>query len=130
MKRVLLVVPIVVLACTVTRPTHVPAPSASEHRRTYPALLVTDSSGRTRWVYDAWVERDTLRGLRFRETRERIVVPINQVVAVAEPRFSAGRTAGLLGGLAGVAVVVVLLFPDPVVEYDGLAQSGSVGTGP
>lgn len=117
MKRALLVVPIVLLACTVNRPTQLPAPSGSAHRRMYAALLVTDSSGRTRWVYDAWVERDTLRGLRFRTSRERIAVPMNRVVAVAAPRFSAGRTAGLLGGLAGAAVAVVLLFPDPVYDY-------------
>ena|SRR2546425_12186806 len=116
MKRVLIAVPIVFLACSVTRPTSLPTPSASEQGRTiYPALLVTDSTGRARWVYDAWVERDTLRGLRAPEApRERIALPMRQVMAVAVPRFSPGRTVGLISGLVGVVVAAVLLAPDPV----------------
>ena len=116
MKRVLLGVPIVLLACSVTRPTSLPAPSVSEQRRTmYPALLVTDSTGRARWVYNAWVERDTLRGLRYPEaSRERIALPVSQVMAVAAPRFSPGRTVGLIAGLGGVVIAALLLAPEPV----------------
>src|SRR5436309_2521221 len=116
MKPIHLVVPIVLLACSVTRPTSLPAPSASAQDRTiYPALLVTDSTGRARWVYDAWVEGDTLRGLRAADApRERIAVPLSQVKAVAAPRFSTGRTVGLIGGVVGVVLAAVLLAPDPV----------------
>jgi len=117
MKRVLLLaVPIVFLACNVTRPTSLPAPSTSEQGRIiYPALLVTDSTGRARWMYEAWVEHDTLRGLRAPEgSRERIALPMSQVMAVATPRFSPGRTVGLISGLVGVVVAAVLLAPDPV----------------
>jgi hypothetical protein len=105
----------VFLACSVTRPTSLPTPSTRERGRIiYPALLVTDATGRARWVYDAWVERDTLRGLRApAASRDRIAVPMSQVRAVAAPRFSPGRTVGLIGGLVGVVVAAVLLAPDP-----------------
>ena len=114
MNRILLFVPIMLLACSVTRPALLPTPSPT-HRNAYRALLVTDSAGRTRWVYNAWVEGDTLRGLRSPDMlRERIALPINQVRAVAAPRFSPGRTVGLIAGLGGVVMAVFLLTPDPV----------------
>src|SRR6267154_1541982 len=101
MRPIRFVMPIVLVACSVTRPTSLPTPSASAQDRTiYPALLITDSTGRARWVYDAWVEGDTLRGLRAADApRERIAVPLSQVTAVAAPRFSTGRSVGLVGGL-------------------------------
>jgi len=116
MQRLLLAAPIVFLACSVTRPMSLPTPSAGEEGRTlYPALWVTDATGRARWVYDAWVERDTLRGLRGpAPSRERIALPISQVRAVAAPRFSPGRTVGLIGGLVGLVLASVLLAPEPV----------------
>lgn len=121
MKHTLLAVPLVLLACSVTRPMSLPAPVAGAQPATvYPALLVTDSAGHRRWVYAARVEGDTLRGLRGPEpSRERLALPLSQVRAVAAPRFSAVRTAGLVGGLVGVAVVAALLAPDPVyvIEY-------------
>ena len=114
MNRFLLFVPIVLLACSVTRPALLPTPSPT-HRSTYRALLVTDSAGRARWVYNAWVDGDTLRGLRSPDMlRERIALPINQVRAVAAPRFSPGRTVGLISGLVGVVVAAVLLGPHQV----------------
>jgi len=116
MNRFLLFVPIVFLACSVTRPAFLPTPSPSEQgRTTYPALLVTDSAGHARWVYNARVEGDTLRGLRSPDMpRERIAMPIDQVRAVAAPRFSPGRTVGLISGLVGVVVAAVLLGPHQV----------------
>ena len=116
MKSMLFVVPMLVVACSVTRPTALPVPSASaQDRITYPALLVTDSTGRARWVYDAWVEGDTLRGQRAADApRARIAMPLSQVKAVAAPRFSTGRTVGLIGGMVGVVLAAVLLAPDPV----------------
>ena len=115
MKRLLLAVPIVLVACSVTRPISLPVPSTKDERPTvYPALFVTDSAGRGRWGYDAWVERDTLRGLRAPDMpRERIALPISQVKAVAASRFSPARTFGLLGGLAGVLGALALMAPDP-----------------
>ena len=116
MNRFLLFVPIVFLACSVTRPALLPTPSPTHQSRTsYRALLVTDSAGHARWVYNAWVEGDTLRGLRSPDMpRERIALPINQVRAVAAPRFSPGRTVGLIAGLGGAVMAVFLLTPGPV----------------
>ena len=116
MNRFLLFFPIVFLACSVTRPALLPAPSPTHQgRTTYPALLVTDSAGRARWVYNVWVESDTLRGLRSPDRpRERIALPINRVRAVAAPRFSPGRTVGLIAGLGGVVMGIFLLAPAPV----------------
>jgi len=116
MNRFLIIVPIVLLACSVTRPAFLRTPFPTEQgRTTYPALLVTDSAGRARWVYNAWVEGDTLRGLRSPDMpRERIALPIDQVRAVATPRFSPGRTVGLIAGLGGVVIAALLLAPEPV----------------
>jgi len=115
MKRIVLVVPLVFLACSVVRPITLPAPSASEHRTTYPALLVTDATGHAQWVYNAFVERDTLRGVRNPQaSREHIALPLSQVKSVAAARFSTGRTVGLFGTLAGMVVAAGLLAPKPV----------------
>ena len=106
----------VLLACSVTRPTAFPVPSANEQRPTvYPALLVTDSAGRATWIFRAWVERDTLRGLRAPDMpREHVALPMSQVKGVAASRFSLGRTFGLLGGLGGVLGAIILMAPEPV----------------
>jgi len=114
MKRVLLVVPLVLLACSVVRPISLPAPSTTDARTTYPALLVTDSAGHAQWVYNAFVEGDTLRGVRNPQVfRESIALPLSQVKSVAAARFSTGRTVGLFGTLAGMVVAVVLMSPKP-----------------
>jgi hypothetical protein len=114
MKRIVLVVPLVFLACSVVRPISLPAPSTGEHPTTYPALLVTDATGHAQWVYHAVVDGDTLRGARNPQaSRERIALPLSDVKSVAAARFSTGRTVGLFGSLAGVVVAVVLLAPAP-----------------
>jgi hypothetical protein len=114
MKRIVLVVPLVFLACSVVRPITLPAPSASEHPTTYPALLVTDARGHAQWVYNAFVEGDTLRGARNPQaSRERVALPLSEVKSVAAARFSTGRTVGLFGTLAGMVVAVAVLAPKP-----------------
>jgi len=118
MKRVLLVVPLVFLACSVVRPISLPAPSTSEHPTTYSALLVTDATGHAQWVYNAFVEGDTLRGVRNPQaSREHIALPLSQVKSVAAARFSTGRTLGLVGTLGGMVVAVALLMPQPDYVY-------------
>ena len=119
MKRILLVVPIVFLACSVVRPVSLPAPSTTEAPKTYPSLLVTDSTGHAQWVYNAFVEGDTLRGVRNPQaSRESIALPLSQVRSVAAARFSTGRTLGLLGTLGGIVVAAALMSPKAVYALD------------
>jgi hypothetical protein len=114
MKRVLLVVPLFFLACSVVRPISLPAPSTSEHGTTYTALLVTDTTGHAQWVYNAFVDGDTLRGVRNPQaSRESIALPLSRVRSVATARFSTGRTVGLFGTLAGMVVAAALMAPKP-----------------
>ena len=115
MKRILVVLPSVLLACSVVRPMALPAPSTSAHGTTYPALLVTDATGRAQWVYDAFVAGDTLRGLRNPQGgREQVSLPLGDVKSVAAARFSTGRTLGLVGTLGGLVLAAVLMAPKPV----------------
>ena len=116
MRRFLLLVPVVVLACTVTRPAALPAPALGDQRQTVLALLVTDSTGHAQWIYRVWVDADTLRGLRHPDmARETIAIPVGTVKAVAAHHFSAGRTAGLVGGvLAAFVAAAVIVAPAPV----------------
>ena len=120
MRRVLFVVPLLFLGCSVTRPFSLPTPAVGEDPASYPALLVTDNTGRSRCLYDARMERDTLRGLESAgASRPRVAIPMSEVRAIAEPRFSVGRTVGLISGLAAAVVAAVLMAPDPVysIEY-------------
>ena len=118
MNRIVLVVPLVFLACSVTRPISLPAPSTSEHPTKYAALLVTDSTGRARWVYNAFVEGDTLRGVRNPQGgRERLALPLSHVKSVAAARFSTGRTLGLVGTLGGIVLVIGLAASPPDYVY-------------
>jgi hypothetical protein len=120
MKRVLLLLPLVFLACSVVRPVSLPEPTTREARKTYPVLLVTDTTGHAQWVYNAFVEGDTLRGVRNPQaSRESIALPLGQVKSVAAARFSTGRTLGLFGTLAGMVVAAGLMAPKPdyVLDY-------------
>src|SRR5512144_1947239 len=94
-------------ACTVTRPIAPnPAPaSIQEYLRAHPraALKVTDSTGQARWVYDASVSADTLRGVRSTTMpRQPVTIPLHEVTGVSATRLSAGRTLGLFGGILAI----------------------------
>jgi hypothetical protein len=78
---------------------------------------VVDSSGHARWFYDAELRGDTLHGNRRSFLpREEINVPLSQVTDAGAQRFSAGRTAGLVGA-AVLAVVAVRALTAPQVVY-------------
>jgi hypothetical protein len=77
-------------------------------------LQVTDTVGRKRWLYDASLRGDTLHGLRTTTMpRERIAFSLDQIRQVAAPRFSTGRTLGLVGTLAALVGVWALMAPEP-----------------
>lgn len=121
MRHLVLAIPLLLIGCSVTRPLSLPTPAGTENRPSvYPALRVTDSAGRARWVYNARVEGDSIWGSRHPgASRPRIAVPLAEVRTLATPHFHVGRTVGLIGGLAGVVVAAALLAPDPVyaIEY-------------
>src|SRR3989449_402698 len=114
-RRYALALPAVVVACSVNRPIS-PTPEtaavanylAAHH---HPDLLVTDSVGHSRWLHNARLDGDTLRGLRSRELpREQVAIPLTQVRSVAAPQLSTGRTAGLVGGVLGALLITVVAF--------------------
>lgn len=109
-------VPTCVLACTVTRPASLPAPVGGGKPPTVPALRVTDSTGHSQWIYQAWVAADTLRGQRYPDTpREGVAIPVAAIKSVAAHQFSGARTAGLVGAvLATFVVFAVIAGPEAV----------------
>lgn len=117
-RAVPVVIAVLMTSCTITRPVAVaPTPSSLEEYlrgRTRAALRITDSVGRRRWVYDAIVRGDTLRGSRSQTTpRDSIAVPLNQIREIAVSRYSATRTLGFVGGLVALVGLLALLAPDP-----------------
>jgi hypothetical protein len=122
-RRCALVLPAVVVACSVNRPiSPTPEPAAvadylAAHHHS--DLLLTDSVGHSRWLHNARLDGDTLRGLRSRELpREQVAIPLTQVRSVAAPQFSTGRTAGLVGGVLGALLITIVVLaangPHPV----------------
>ena len=105
-----------VTGCSVTRP--VPATPDALSLRTYLAehpranLRVTERSGRKYWVHALEIRGDSLVGRRGYDLPvERRSVGLADVVELRTAHFSAGRTAGLVGGVlavAGVALVLVI----------------------
>ena len=111
---------LIVLAagCTATRPVaQIPTPETIlDYLRAHPhsALRVTDSTGGARWIYDATLDGDTLRGLRASTMpRELVAIPTGRIRSVAAPKFSASRTLGLIGGILAVGAVFALTTPGP-----------------
>src|SRR2546422_5425803 len=70
-RRRALALPAVVVACSVNRPiSPTPEPAAVANylaAHHHPDLLVTDSVGHSRWLHNARLDGDTLRGLRSEE---------------------------------------------------------------
>ena len=104
--------------CSVVRPV-APAPTPAtiaaylqDHPRAI--LQVTDTAGRKRWLYDVSLRGDTLHGLRTTTMpREPAAFSLDQIRQVAAPRFSAGRTLGLVGALVSLVGVWALMAPEP-----------------
>jgi hypothetical protein len=104
--------------CAITRPVIAnPTPSSIQEyvqHRAPATLLVSDSSGHKRWVYNAVVAGDTLRGRRTTTNPPvAINIPLNQINGVAESRYSSGRTLALVGGIAALVLVLALNAPPP-----------------
>ena len=90
-----------------------PEPLTAYLRTHRPAhILVADSTGETRSLYDAQLQGDTLRGTSKRvPPAQRLTIPLASVQSVTVPRFSAVRTLELAGAVVAVVGIVKLLLP-------------------
>jgi hypothetical protein len=108
--------------CSVTRP--VPVTPAAASLRDYLAahptanLRVTERSGRKYWIHAPEVRGDSLVGRRGYDTPVRSMsVGLDDVAELRTGHYSAGRTAGAVGGvlaIAGLAMVLVIDEAQPV----------------
>jgi hypothetical protein len=103
-----------VTGCSVTRP--VPATPDAPSLRTYLAehptanLRVTERSGRKYWVHAPEIRGDSLVGRRGYDVPvQPLSVGLADVVELRTGHFSAGRTAGVVGGVLAVTGVALLL---------------------
>ena len=103
-----------VTGCSVTRP--VPATADAVSLQTYLAehpaanLRVTERSGRKYWVHAPEVRGDSLVGRRGYDLPIRpLSVGFDDVAELRTGHFSAGRTAGAVGGVLAAAGVALLL---------------------
>ena len=103
-----------VAGCSVTRP--VPATPDALSLRSYLAehpaanLRVTERSGRKYWVHAPEIRGDSLVGRQGYDMPVRpLSVGLDDVVELRTGHFSAGRTAGAVGGVLAVAAVALLL---------------------
>jgi hypothetical protein len=108
--------------CSVTRPMPV-TPDAATLRRylaEHPTanVRVTARSGRKYWMHAPEVRGDSLVGRRGYDVPvQHLSVGLDDVVELRTGHFSAGRTAGVVGGvlaLAGVALVLVIQETQPI----------------
>jgi hypothetical protein len=119
MKLVRMLLCLFIPGCTVTRSI---APAAApetieSYLRTHPhaALRVTDSTGRARWVYDASLGADTLRGFRASTMpRQSLTIPVREIRQVAAPRFSPVHTMGFIAAIGALVAGLAIMAPDPV----------------
>jgi hypothetical protein len=106
---------VLIAGCSVTRPMPVTpdAPMLRSYLAEHPTanLRVTARSGRQYWMPAPEVRGDSLVGRQGYDVPvQHLSVGLDDVVELRTGHFSAGRTAGLVGGvlaLAGVALVLV-----------------------
>lgn len=106
-----------VAGCSVTRPVPVTpdAVSLRSYLAEYPAanLRVTERSGRKYWVHAPEVRGDSLVGRwGYDVPVQPLRVGLDDVVELRTAHFSAGRTAGVVGGVLAAAGVALLLVID------------------
>ena len=100
--------------CSVSRPVPVTPDAASlqGYLAEHPIadLRVTERSGRRYWVHAPEVRGDSLVGRRgYDVPARRVAVGLEDVAELHTGHFSAGRTAGAVGGTLAVAGVALLL---------------------
>jgi hypothetical protein len=113
---------VLVAGCSVTRavPVTPDAVSLTSYLAEHPAtnLRVTERSGRKYWVHSPEVRGDSLVGRRGYDVPVRLLsVGLDDVVELHTSHFSAGRTAGVVGGVlaaAGVALALVIEEAQPI----------------
>lgn len=120
MKQLAPVVLLVALtACMHTRSlAPVPSPARIDaYLQAHPraVLRITDSTGHGRWLYEATMTGDTLRGFRTNAVapRQPMAFPVSQLVGVEAQEFSAVRTVGFFVGIGTVIALIALTMPPP-----------------
>jgi uncharacterized protein YceK len=112
MNRSVLLLPLLLGGCSVTRPITIPSPASA---KSHAAARVTDSTGRNRWMYRVRIDGDTLRGFATMDrTSWPVSLPMSRVAQLSVPRFSPGRTAGLAAALVALVALYAALLPEPV----------------
>jgi len=91
-----------------------PTPRAALQGASRHTVYLTRSGGSTVVLRNAVVVGDSIvgkrEGVRTRDPRPRVVIPLAEVVRVRTRRgLNAGKTAGVLAGLAAAAVLVTVV---------------------
>jgi hypothetical protein len=73
-------------------------------------IQVADSAGAKVWLHGPRVTGDSLVGTLSRdEPRKRRAVALTSITSLAVPRFSAGKTFALIGGVVGSAGIGLII---------------------
>lgn len=95
-------------ACTTWRPMPVPAPGATSAEVAENARVIL-KDGTSMELHNVVVRGDSLVGMNASKPNERVAVAIANVDRLDVKKVSAGKTAGLFGGLALGALILATI---------------------